>query len=242
MKTQNTARALWLCAAMVSAIALPASASVITNGGFESGFTGWTTVDQTGGDGTFYLQTGASSPANSFPVPAPPEGIAAAMTDAFGPGSHLLYQDFVVPNVVTATSIRFSLFLNNGNDAPDYFMPAHLDFATPDLNQQARVDIMTTTADPFSVASSDVLQNLFQTNPGDTLVSGYNNFVVDITALLQAHQGETLRLRFAEVDNVAPFNLGVDNVSTGTPVPEPSTLLLSAGTLLTLGALRRRPT
>jgi len=33
----------------------------------------------------------------------------------------------------------------------------------------------------------------------------------------------TLRLRFAEVDNVAPFQLGVDNVSLETSaVPEPA--------------------
>jgi len=59
---------------------------VITNGGFESGFTGWTRADQTGSDGTFFLQTGTSSPVNSDPVPAPPQGVNAAMTDAGGPG------------------------------------------------------------------------------------------------------------------------------------------------------------
>jgi len=45
------------------------------------------------------------------------------------------------------------------------------------------------------------------------LVSGYTDFVVDVTPLFQAHPGETLRLRFADVDNVSPFNFGVDRVA-----------------------------
>ena len=41
----------------------------------------------------------------------------------------------------------------------------------------------------------------------------------DVTALLQANQGATLRLRFSEVDNVSFFQMGVDNVDivSGTP-------------------------
>ena len=34
----------------------------------------------------------------------------------------------------------------------------------------------------------------------------------DIGALLAAYPGEVLRLRFAVTDNIAPFQLGVDNV------------------------------
>ena len=38
------------------------------------------------------------------------------------------------------------------------------------------------------------------------------------------------RLRFAEVDNVAPFNMGVDNVDI-TVVPEPSASAILFGAL-----------
>jgi hypothetical protein len=211
-------------------------AAAIVNGGFEAGLTGWTTAVQTGSEGNFFVQTGTASPVLGSPVPAPPEGANAAMSDAAGPGSRVLYQDFLVGAVSPATALTFALFVNNG--APDFVVHSNLDFATPALNQQARVDLMLPAADPFSVDPADVLLNLFQTNPGDPLVSGYNTYSADVTALLQAHQGQTLRLRFAQVDNVFTFNLGVDDVAIEV-VPEPSTwLLASAGVIA--GALARR--
>jgi hypothetical protein len=236
-------RVIWLSSIIVCTMSIQASGATITNGGFETGLVGWTSANQVGSEGDFFSQTGVLSPVNSFAVPAPPGGIRAAMTDAAGPGSHVLYQDFVVPSVVPGALIGFSLFINNSNGAPDFFSPALLDFATPTLNQQARVDIIKTSANPFSVASSDVLQNLYQTKPGDPLRSGYSSFNVDITALLQSQLGQTLRLRFAEVDNVAAFNLGVDNVEIAigaNAIPEPSTWLLSCAALLSLGIIRRR--
>lgn len=222
----------------VLAVAAPGgaqAASLISNGGFESGFSGWTVADQSGSSGSWYIQSGTGSPLNSFAVPAPPEGTSAAMTDQTGPGSHVLYQDFVVPGSVLAATLEFSLFLSNS--ASDYFAPDSLD-AFAEANQQFRADIITTTADPFSVAAGDVLQNLYQTLPGDPLVSGYTLISVDVTALLQAHLGETLRLRFAEVDNQLFFNAGVDAVSLNV-VPEPSTLAL-AGVAAVVGLLAAR--
>jgi hypothetical protein len=222
-------------------------AAVIVNGGFESGLSGWTKADQTGSDGTFLLQSGTTTPLNAFPVPAPPGGTSAAMTDGFGPGSHILYQDFLVSGGLTDYTIGFSLLINNSQGAPNFFTPATLDFATPALNQRARVDIIKTTADPFSLAAADILQNLYETKPGDPLQSGYSSLQFDITALLQANQGATLRLRFAEVDNVAPFNLGIDNVNiqAGTGAGVPDTLpglveWLTLSGVVAAGAVRRR--
>ena len=206
----------------------PARASLIINGGFEAGFAGWTSADQLGSDGTFFLQSGTTSPSNGDPVPAPPEGISAAMTDAQGPGPRRAVPGFRHPFVPSATAqLRFDLFI--GNRATDFFTPspASLDFSTPALNEQARVDILIAGTDPFSVSSSDVLLNVYQTRPGDPLVSGYSTIIADLTSLLAANTGSTLRLRFAETDNVFVFQLGVDNVElTANAVPEPSTLAL----------------
>lgn len=187
---------------------LPPALSVIVNGGFESGLSGWTRADQIGSEGSFVVQSGTLSPVTSYPVPAPPEGASAAMTDAGGPGSHVLYQDFVASG--TSGTLRFALFI--GNRADRYATPLTLDFATPVLNQQARVDILRAGTDPFSVSASDILLTIFQTQVGDPLVYGYTTRTVDISALLAAHSGETLRLRFAETDNLNSFQMGVDNV------------------------------
>jgi hypothetical protein len=237
MKRIHVLEAMRLVLSLACVVCLPAKAAVIVNGGLEAGFTGWTRADQVGSEGTFALQTGTASPVTASPVPAPPQGAFAAMTDAEGPGSHVLYQDFVVSAPVTPTTLTFSLFVQN--QATEFFSPDTLDFATPALNQQARVDILSVSVDPFSVAPGDVLQNLFRTVPGDPLTSGYDTLSFDITALLNAHVNQTLRLRFAEVDNVNLFQFGVDNVSfVSAAVPEPSTWLLALVALGILSAAR----
>ncbi|MFO0831263.1 MAG: hypothetical protein U0637_05390 [Phycisphaerales bacterium] len=223
------------CLALFSSAA--AAQELVSNGSFESGLSGWTLVNQVGSDGAFSLQSGAVSPVNGFPVPVPPAGVRAAMTDAQGPGSHVLYQDITIPSGITSASLSFSMYLNNA--ATSYFTPAHLDFAATSttgsqvLNQQARVDFLAATADPFSTGVSDVLFSVFQTGASTPPVTGYAALSTDVTAFLQARAGQTVRLRFAEVDNVNFFNFGVDSVSL--TVPAPATL-----PLVGLGILARR--
>jgi len=211
------------------------AAPLILNGGFEAGFASWTRADQLGGDGTFSVQSGTASPLNGDPVPAPPEGLNAAMTDAGAPGSHALYQDFVVNT--TSGLLTFDLFIANRGDR--FENPAvGLDFSTPAINQQVRIDIMLSTADPFSVAPSDVLLNLYQSQPGDALVAGYTPMSFDISALLAANLSKTLRFRVAEVDNLAPLQVGLDNVALNA-VPEPASLLLMGAGVAALLVRRR---
>jgi hypothetical protein len=228
-----------LCALVLGMNSPAKAASLITNGDFEDGggsLTGWTVANQASGSGSTYLQSGTGSPLNGFSVPAAPGPTHAAMTDQSGPGSHVLYQDFVVPAAVSAATLSFEEFVHNYAIA--YYTPATLDYSVRP-NEQARVDLMTSTpGNEFSVAGGDVLLNLFQTNVGDPLVSGYNPVSTDVTALLQAHEGETLRLRFAEVDNQNFFNFGVDQVSldvaSEAAAPAPSTAL---GGVLLLGVV-----
>lgn len=217
-------------ALILLALAMPAGAAPILNGSFEDGMANWTVADQAGSEGGFVLQSGTRSPVTDMPVPAPPQGSNAAMTDAEGGGSHVLYQDFMQASAVTRAMLSFDLFVGNRADA--FYLPQQptLDWATAVLNQQARADLLVGGSDPFSMAAADLLMNLFATGLTDPLVSGYNRIEVDITDLLNANLGTSLRLRFAEVDNVAMFQFGVDNVvlAIGDPaeVPEPGTLLL----------------
>lgn len=222
---------------MTFAAAAASSQAQIVNGGFESGLDGWTVLDQPFSDGTFFVHTGTTSPVNGLPVQAPPEGTSAAMTDAGGPGSHVLYQDFLVPASVTSATLSFQLYVRS---EADFVTPDHLDFATPELNQQVRVDLLSTSADPFGTA---VLMNLFQSQPTDPLEFGYALYQFDVASILQAHAGQTMRLRFAEVDNVFILNLGVDAVDlsiNAPPIPEPATVWMLLGGLGALAFIRRR--
>lgn len=230
-------------AAALAFVAVPAHAVPVLNGDFEAGMTNWTVADQIGSAGSFVLQSGTTSPENGMAVPAPPGGSNAAMTDGQAGGSHVLYQDFMQATAVGSARLSFDLFVGNRADAFHLPEPLTLDWATPALNQQARVDILAGASDPFSLAADEVLLNLFATELGDPLVSGYNHFEIDVTALLNAHLNQSLRLRFAEVDNVNMFQFGVDNVALviGAPgeVPEPGAwMLFLAG--LSAGALSRR--
>ena len=185
--------------------------SGLANCGFENGFQGWSVFDQPGGSGGFFLQSGTISPISLFTVPAPPEGTRAAMSDQFGPGSHILYRDITVPS--RNPILQFRLFV--GNQAGAFFTPNNLDFSLVDPNgqlipnQQARVDIMNIAAGIQDVGAG-VLRNLYQTQPGDPpVMSGYNTFAFDLSQFA----GQTVRLRFSEVDNQFFFQLGVDAVS-----------------------------
>lgn len=227
--------ALALAAAGLPALAAP----VINNGGFESGLAGWSLANQLGSDGTFTVQSGTASPLNGDPVPAPPQGSNAAMTDAFGPGSRLLYQDFTAVASPGPTTLSFSLFV--GNRADRFATPATLDFSIAAINQQLRVDIVSPSADPFSVAPADVLQSIYASAVGDALVSGYTTISADVSALMAAFAGQTLRLRFAEVDNLLQMQMGVDDVRFAASVAEPGSLLLAAAALALLAGLPGAP-
>jgi PEP-CTERM motif len=222
-----------------------ADVELITNGDFEDGggsFTGWTTLDEPGGTGAWFIQTGTGSPLNGFVVPAPPGPTNAAMTDQGGPGSHVLLQSIVIPATVGQATLSFERYILNS--AGDFITLDSLSSAG-DANQQARIDIITSTADPFSVAAADVLLNIFQTQPGDPFESGYTLQTADLTSLFASMAGQTVVLRFAEADNQLFFNFGIDlvslTVSETASAPEPSSVaLLCLGSLGVPWIFRRR--
>ena len=140
-----------------------------------------------------------------------------------------------------SATLSFQWFVDNDPlYVTDYFVPtpASLDFAGARRTSRRASTSCRPSVDPFSVV---VLLNVFQTNPGDALTSGYNLLTTDVSALLAANAGQTLRLRFAAVDNVGPFRFGVDAVSLEPAVPEPTLLALLGMGLAFAGTRRLRP-
>ena len=185
-----------------------AAVELVTNGDFTAGFAGWTTNDA--GSGNWIMNNGGSL--FGFPVPAAPSAPQAAMSQQPGPGRHILYQDITLPaQLCTPAQLSFSLFLGNRAGA---FITAPSLSSSSGPNQQFRMDIMDPSAAIDNVGAG-VLQNVYQTQPGDLLVDGYKT----VTATLTAGGGATIRLRFAEVDNQFYFQAGIDNVSV-TAAPD----------------------
>ena len=179
-----------------------AAVELVNNGDFTAGFTGWTTNNV--GSGSWILNNGGT--VSGFPVPAAPSAPQAAMTQQSGGGRHILYQDVVLPaQLCTPAQLSFSLFL--GNRAGAFITNPTLN-PFSGANQQFRMDIMDPSA-PLDDVGAGVLQNVYQTQPGNPLIDGYKT----VSATLSAGGGSTIRLRFVEVDNQFFFQAGIDNVS-----------------------------
>lgn len=209
------ARAWMLLLAIGAACASTAglAAELVSNNAFEEnngagvrGFPGWTVFTQAGSnaDGGFFAQTGLLAPLTPFAVPAPPEGSFAAMSDQNGPGSYVLYQDVALP---AGSHPMLTARLYVQNEADDFSAPASLDYTTVP-NQQARFDLLNPAAAPTDVGAG-VLQTLYASQPGDAPMGGY----ITVSADLSAYAGSTIRLRFAEVDNLEGLLFGIDAVS-----------------------------
>lgn len=175
---------------------------LVTNGGFETGdFTGWT-VDNAG-VGDFFVLSDSTGHGLADTILGPPESTYAAVTIQSGPGSHILYQDLALPThskirlQATVYICSLASFADNGN----------LDHSGL-ANQQFRVDIVDPAANVRDVGAG-VLLAVWRTMPGDPRESGYVLLDVDLTAFA----GQTVRLRFAEVDNQVQLHAAVDAVS-----------------------------
>lgn len=122
-----------------------------TNGDFEtSNLTGWTVYNrgQAGATGNWYNYTGTSTPQSAHIISAPPQGTRAATTDHNNPFTHALYQDFTIPAGQSGT---VSFFLAYNNTYVSFINLNTLDFVG---NQQARVDLIKTTAGNESIAQA----------------------------------------------------------------------------------------
>ncbi|HET7481041.1 MAG TPA: calcium-binding protein [Rubrobacteraceae bacterium] len=196
------------------AFASPAHAATVANGDFESGtLTGWTVVNQNGGNGDWYAYSGTASPQSGRQITAPPQGNFAATTDQTGPGSHVLYQDIALEENAEHT---LSFILYYQNEAQGFSTPDTLDYSTG-ANQQYRVDILKPSADPFSVDPADILDSVYRTNAGDPNTLEPTPMTFD----LSPYAGQTVRLRFAGVESQFFFRASVDDIKVETEIPPP---------------------
>ena len=176
---------------------------------FESGaLTGWRAVGS--GSGGWFIYTDGSKapdPARSdpnvpFDLPDPPQGRFAAVSDANGPGTRILYRDVKLEG-------RFRLHLTvfyagvGGLSSPQT-----LAYDEPRANQQFRIDLVAPSAPIDSVAHGDVLANVFATSAGDPDRREPSTVSVDVSRWA----GQTVRLRLAATDNGGPLRAGVDDI------------------------------
>jgi hypothetical protein len=192
---------------------------MLANGDFETGdLTEWTTKSYARGYGGWFVYEDGKTPPtdtprlydhNTFEVSDPPQGQYAAVTDGTSEGLYILYQDFTVtgPSELHATVFYLNRF------APGYGygetrIIAPNDLSTEPPNQQFRVDLIDPGAPIVSVADEDVLATVFRTIEGDPITLE----PTEVTFDLSPWDGQTIRLRFAVVDNRGPLFAGVDDV------------------------------
>jgi hypothetical protein len=136
---------------------------VFTNNGFETAdLTGWTTYQRSApnpGTTGWFNYSGTVTPSSLHTIFAPPQGTRGAVSDQNGPTTAELYQNFSVPAGQSGT---LTFFVSYNNLHFSFITLNTLDYAG---NQQARIDVLKTTAPNETVAAGDVYVKLFQTKP-----------------------------------------------------------------------------
>jgi Ca2+-binding RTX toxin-like protein len=195
-----------------------AGAATLANGDFEAGnLSGWQVQNSNqGGPGDgWFAYSGTASPIFGAPIPAPPQGSFGAITDQEGPGRHLLYQDVVLEAGQLHTLTLYAYYSSGGPIAsPESLDPSGGENPGGE-NQQYRIDVMNPSAPLDSVSPSDILQTVFRTNTGAPTSVSPMLMSSDLTPFA----GQTVRLRFAEVDNQGNFWAGADAVSISSITP-----------------------
>jgi hypothetical protein len=210
------------------ALLVPASAGAATvvNGDFEIGsLSGWH-VYATEAEGEpfagWFAYSGTLSPYGEVIAP-PPQGSFAATSDEEGPSTHVLYQDVTLEPFFSHT---LNMVIYYHSDAPIAVpTPNSLDWNIGPANQQYRVDVINPSAPIESLGTGNVLMNIFATRKGDPEEMGPTS----ITANLTRFAGQTIRLRFADVNNEGFLNSSADAISIVSTPPSNT---------FTLGALK----
>ena len=140
--------------------------------------------------------------------------------NSVGPSAHVLYQDFTVPaNVVDATfSIEYAQSNPEALDPDDVqtIIKDCLDENGDGNNDNAfRIDLVDDLGDVFTTPIQLQL-GAPVTAAGDPTAPVFVNLTVSDAALLaylQSVEGETIRLRIAQVESTFPWEIALDDVS-----------------------------
>jgi hypothetical protein len=210
-------------AAAVLAAPAAASAATVVNGDFETGnLGGWTQVNTPSGNGEWRVYSATS--ANEIAIQPPPAGIYAAVTTQDFVGTHILFQDVTLEPYY---SHQLSLIAYYRTEFATLVTPVPNTLSSgteekgPPENEQYRIDVMNPAASIDSVNPADILATVFATKNGDPSELAPTVFSADLTPFA----GQTVRLRMAEVDNLAPLRAGIDSVSIQSTPPSNAVLL-----------------
>jgi hypothetical protein len=198
-----------------------ATAATVVNGNFESGdLAGWS-VGRATGLGDWYAYEGTDAPIGgkqlTAPVPAPPQGEYAAITDELNPDTLILYQDIVLRPEYDHRLSLFAYYLSQDPIAVPNPDTLSVDDTVlgGQANQQYRIDVMTPSAPLESIDPADILRTVFRTRPGDPKEKPPTM----LTADLSAFAGQTVRLRIANAAHEETFNAGLDAVAVASAPP-----------------------
>jgi len=139
------------------------------------------------------------------------------VADQTSPGRRILYQDVALEPIGQGGALTLSLFAYYKAQQGPLATPSPetLDHTAPGTNQQYRIDVMKSSAPLDSVDSADILARVFQTRTGDPQSIDPTRLTADLTPFA----GQTVRLRFAEVDNAGVLNTSTDDVRIETTPP-----------------------
>lgn len=195
--------------AISAVLAMPAAAAQVINGSFTDGLNGWQVQTESGSAGDWSTYSGSTLPVSGNAAPAPLDG-SAAVADESMPASMILYQDVSLEAGATHT---LSLDYWVDNQGADWLIPnpPSLSFATP-ANQQVRIDVIKPSAAADTLDPDDILQTIYAPVSGDPANLPWTN----VTAELSAFAGQSVRLRFVDVNNNDYLHFGVDNVTIST--------------------------
>jgi hypothetical protein len=214
------------CSLCSAAVTILAQGNLLQNGSFETGdFTGWQVQLQPGTGGDFFVTKNLNPPLRdnpAFATAGPSDGQFYAVNDSASGGAYTLIQPFNL-SAGAHPRLTFDMFLNNWSGA---YLPNDTTLSTLDgPNQHARVDILAGGASAFETGSG-VAMHLLTGGEAHNEAQPYTHYSFDLDPL----PAGAYQLRFAEIDTVQLFNMGIDNVSI-TAIPEPQLWTFASGVL-----------